>query len=181
MHPIQIIGGLPYEQVRERCHAIKEHDDESLKRSSRVLFEALRKLENPVLLIPVPSHTGEATYLMDIANFIRLRAFRARYPLVIGDYLQSHPHKSFNERKHAGDWPKDGDVKMRWKNTYSQTLFEYYVKDLGCTPVLVDNVVDTGVTARACMKVTGECPVLCLGCTGNCETEPFKLLNKFNK
>lgn len=169
MKPIQIIGALPYQEVRERCHQLKEGSEDVVEKEAVRFAGELLRLWEKILLVPVPGHDGFSGYTNKLAQRIAELCRHHFLPAVYLDVLRAIPHESFNERKHQGYQPQDGDIIIRWLTKGSDMIFNLN-KSLGYMPVLVDNVVDSGVTARACMKVIGECPVLCTGFTGNCET-----------
>lgn len=166
MIEIKIIGSRDYEEVRADCHAVKTAapGDEVFKRCARRIAESIG---TNCILVPIPSHTGRATDTLTLAKAIRdaLAEKSLRAPVIDG--LECDPHESLCELKHTegGDTDK---VEILMRVTES-ILYEYLVNN---TPVyLVDNVVDTGKTARAALKALPTNGVIAIGYTEKHKTE----------
>lgn len=164
MEPLRLtlIGARPYyEEVRPLCHAVKDGDRDAIREAARRLAGYV---PTQAVLIPVPSHGGEAGVTLELCRAIQRETMAALRPALVADVLRSNPHRSFNDLKHEGVTPTEKDITVAWKS-FADAERIRQARRIGYQPVLVDNVVDTGVTARACMKVTGEIPVLCIGDT----------------
>lgn len=158
---IRIIGARNYEEVRADCHAVKTAapGDEVFKRCARRIAESIG---TNCILVPIPSHTGRAKDTLTLAKAIRdaLAEKGLRAPVIDG--LECDPHESLCELKHTEGVDTD-KVEILMRVTES-ILYEYLVNN---TPVyLVDNVVDTGKTARAALKALPANGVIAIGHTG---------------
>lgn len=145
---IQIIGARPYEEVRDLCHEIKKIT------SARETIEcadyiASKMHKADTVLIPIPSHSGKPTHSKRLAEAIQYSFMKIGkgYCYVI-DILRSEPHESLCKAKQTDKNIDDITLKINSELTPEQikqqlsTNVHYY---------LVDNVVDTGKTARACL------------------------------
>ena len=112
--------------------------------------------------MPIPSHTGRATDTLTLAKAIRdaLAEKGLRAPVIDG--LECDPHESLCELKHRdGGDPDKTEIRTRVREL---SLYEYLMDN---TPVyLVDNVVDTGKTARAALRVLPADGIIAIGTTG---------------
>ena len=158
---IRIIGARNYDEVRDDCHAVKTAapGDEVFARSARGIAEAI---DRNCVLVPIPSHTGRATDTLTLAKAIRdaLAEKGLRAPVIDG--LECDPHESLCELKHRdGGDPDKTEIRTRVREL---SLYEYLMDN---TPVyLVDNVVDTGKTARAALRVLPADGIIAIGTTG---------------
>ena len=161
--PLTVIGARPYEDVRFLCRRVKSEWTAALsKKDIRILH---RPLPSKCVLIPVPGHLGTATYTRDIAEVLSQRTGFPMKDTVVLDCLEGTPRESLCERKHAGETIGDINVSFRIKSkACKDTLRELVEK--GYEPILFDNVVDTGTTAKAAMDALGQtCRVLAIGDT----------------
>ena len=178
MKQIKIIGARPYEEVRDLCHKIKQMDPYIMVHT--IAQQLYPTLPDKCILIPVPSHDGKATYTLKLAKTIVLQdalndtAEKIVKTMDILDILRSAPHKSLCEMKH-----ENGDINKINIDVFQPTFIEKqmllaYVEQ-GYTPVLVDNVVDTGKTAKACLDALGlnEVSILAIGTTQTEKTISF--------
>ena len=166
-----VMGAFPYfdvPSVRETCHAIKSGDAEAIAQQARRLEPFVTSC---TILIPVPGHMGRAIAMRDLAGAIAARARHNGKLVVVADLMECEPHKSLNELKHDGRWPAPGDVVMRCKNRLARGVVRL-AEALGFKVRLVDNVVDSGVTAEACYKVIGPHYILAIGRTENWRRNP---------
>ena len=176
--PFPVIGARPYVLVRDACHRLKQFGERALSAQTRqAFFEAFpltaKELEHlaeavphKALLIPVPGHNGSATYTKALAWAVL--ALCPEKHVFVYDCLEGPQRESLCDRKRKGQPIEDVPVVFRVKDNLLgafnglNPLFEQY------SPVLVDNVVDTGRTAQAAMAALGiECPVLAIGTTEN--------------
>ncbi len=163
MRKITVIGALPYEDVREDCHALKQGDPGAVLRSSQRIAEAL---PGKALLIPVPSHTGVATYTRTLAWAVLREARRLGKEVFLRDVCSCNPRESLCHLKQAGVSVLDLPVEFRLRRgAFDRRELERFAA-LGYARVLVDNVVDTGTTASAMMDAVGESITAAAGDTG---------------
>ena len=170
MEKIKIIGARSYEEVRDLCHEIKQMDAFTIVHTiAQQLYPAL---PDKCILIPVPGHDGKATYTLKLAKAIVLQAtFNDTAEKIVQgidvlDILRSAPHKSLCEIKH-----ENGDANKVKLHVFQPTFLKRQILDAyieqGYAPVLVDNVIDTGKTAKACLDALGldEASILVIGST----------------
>ncbi len=126
------------------------------------------------VLVPVPGHEGYATHSVRMCAAILVATAKANQTdgavkkySTLCDCLSCVPHPSLCVMKHRGEDISRVEVEVQWKNELEKDLFNSYVRD-GLVPILVDNVVDTGKTARSCMRRLGVGPVqvIAIGSTG---------------
>lgn len=163
MRAITVIGALNYESVRDDCHALKRCDRDALARHAARLAEAL-----PIrsLLIPVPSHTGTATYTRALAWAVLRAARKAGKNCFLRDVAVCDPRESLCALKQAGVLTTQAKVSFRLRSkAFDQRELDRF-EALGYVRVLVDNVVDTGTTAGAMMDAVGESIIAAVGDTG---------------
>lgn len=128
--------------TREICHEIKNRNEECYKIMAD-FFLAQEIVDKSCILIPAPQHEGYAVYTKQIAELIAQKSGAA-----VADVIKSTPRKTLYEYKQKclkpmlnftlmkANWPaarQDEDVKM----------------------FLIDNVLDTGQTLKACQRAVG--------------------------
>ena len=166
---LTVIGAIPYQFCSEFCKLVKNADDSAIKTASRILAKSIPE---KCVLIPVPSHFGQATYTRALA---RLIAFNACLWLnknaIYADSLFCNYHESLCELKQKGANIDNVEVNVAVKHAFGDIL-RHYVEE-GRDIVVVDNVVDTGKTASSCIVAIREVvddnvpvKILCLGDTG---------------
>lgn len=140
-------------------------------------------LPSKCILIPVPGHTGKATYTRDLCYRLQKACGHDRDVRVI-DALTGEAHPSLCKAKREGKDTSDIEVKISINYNESnkgnlRMLSETF--DI----VLVDNVLDTGRTMMAAVEAVradGAEPVcLTLGYTGN-DTgfyNPYRMMEAF--
>ena len=134
-----------YQQLKRLAKGVKTRDPKIIQEAAELIRPLIP--ENAVL-IPAPSHTGRATDMLDLAN-----ALAAITPAEVADILQSAPRTSQYQQK------KETGVPMSSKNlgiTLNGVVPE------GKVPVVIDNVVDSGNTAEACVQALGKGVVVSL-------------------
>ena len=161
-HKIRVIGALPYEKVRDDCHAVKAGDQEAIRRHAARIAAAL---PDRSLLIPIPSHTGRATYTSRLAWAIVREARPLRKECFIRDVAICTPRESLCTLKQSGRDISKAKVEFRFRNeAFNKKELEYF-RNSGFRQVLVDNVMDTGTTAMAMMRLIGDAVVAAIGDT----------------
>lgn len=166
MRSINVLGALPYEEVREDCQALKMgltcHNPMTVRCARRI---AERVKFRRCFLVPVPSHHGPAVDTLQLAMAVAEELNRHDDGLAfVCDILESDPHPSLCEVKRSGGDPDAVAFKMRLKAMPAAR----FLRDRPHLPVfLVDNVVDTGHTARACLEALPSASgVIAVGDTG---------------
>ena len=126
-------------KLDQLAHAVKEQDnDEAISEAAKLM--AVHVPSNAVL-VPAPSHLGYATDTLKLANSI---ADIANVPVC--DVLKSEPRDSQYDVK-----------KLTGQPIPSEELGIYKAGELpeDKIPFVIDNVVQTGNTAEACIKALG--------------------------
>lgn len=93
------------------------------------------------VLVPAPSHSGEATDMLDVAN-----AIAERTGVPVADVLRGAERGSQREAKRRGAPIASGDMGITMEGELPE----------GKIPVVIDNVVDSGNTAEACVQALGK-------------------------
>jgi hypothetical protein len=161
---INVIISRPYSEVRNICHGIKNSDLNSLKKAA---FWLAVLIPDKSILIPVPGHDSRQTYMRLIGTAAVFEAEKLGKDIRVLFALDGKEHPSLCELKEKG-LPVDGvDLGIRWstpEKDYRQCLEKNIAE--GYRPVLIDNVIDTGKTIKACLDVIGDADVAVLGNTG---------------
>lgn len=120
------------------CHKVKEMDSDAINYAARNMAKLI-PFRNAVL-VPVPGHTGVSTNAMHLA-----RAIASYTGLPVVDAIRGKSRESNYLAKHAGH-----------PLTEAQMGF-FQVEDLpkGRVPVIIDNCVDTGTSAKAAYHALG--------------------------
>lgn len=127
--------------VPELCHAMKSGNDDAIDYMAR---EMARYVSPGTTLIPVPNRNGTATTTKKLAGTIAWYA-----GCDVADILRGASRK-----KSLYDMKKEG-------MSVSADMLGLYVEgDVPANPVLVDNVVATGTTAMAAMRVIPNAKIL---------------------
>lgn len=174
---LTVIGARPYEWVRDLCKLVKETPGSAPIETAALLLAPSVPKEKTIL-IAAPSHNGFPTYTRRLASEIAIQAHRL-HGINTADFscLVSNEHESLCEMKRKGIDTAGTNVAVRVvSEEMAQTLRNLHAA--GWKFVIVDNVVDTGKTAKACIKairaalntiVPVTIPVLALGDTGRWE------------
>lgn len=161
------IGSAPYEGLLKiLCNAVKDGDREAVEDAAAIL--ASRVTEKTVL-VPVPGRKGYADYTFELAQQIEREVLEkdAHKDVRVFNSLICDEHESLCEVKRAGGDADDVPLNIRFRGLEEENRFnDVYFRE-GYRVLLVDNIVDTGKTARACMDILGDCDALCLCDTGN--------------
>lgn len=179
MKQLNVIGAIPYKFCKEFCHLIKNGNLPAIQTAGRILG---KQLPDKSVIIPVPGCKGKAEYTLDMAKHIcRTGATLHNKRSFILKALKCQPHPSLCEQKKSGGAIDAIDIKMSIIPDQLPILKDLAEK--GFAFVLVDNVVDTGKTARACIDAIHhavnkdvEIFVMAIGDTGVhnilCENKP---------
>lgn len=127
------------ENAREICHDIKQ--SENLEKKTKAIetvaehFSKQNVLTSDDILIPIPQHTGNAEYTLDIANKISELTGAEVY-----DILKCKPHDTMYDQK------KEGKESLEVEMFTTETVPE------GKRVFFVDNVISTGTTYNEAIK-----------------------------
>lgn len=159
----RIIAASGYDSVRDLCHDVKSGLKPAIEQAAKMLAPLVPEM-GFVVLIPVPGHEGTAKYTLELAQAIERETKKYNRNVGVVDCLVCDPHPSLCELKRKGGDPADIELNVRFRDQCGEDVFNkaYQAADRF---VLVDNVVDTGLTARSCMDVVDDCDVLCIGNT----------------
>ena len=132
----------PYPKVRQLAHGLKDGDYASICRAADMMADGIREMAagRNCVLVPIPNHHGRAVYTKTLANEISRRT-----GIPTWDILSCRPHMPLHYAKKNDLKPEGIYLKL---NLYRQVpeLF---------TPIVIDNVLDTGYTAGAAIKAVG--------------------------
>lgn len=133
--------GYPYyEFARELAHRVKEGDKDAIHKAATLLW---KKIPRGSVLVPIPSHYGVATYTMDLAREL---GELAHVPVV--DALRCSPRDTLYGKKLQGRRPQDIDLGIYSSNDVVTSK----ILSRATNVILVDNVVDSGLTYKASME-----------------------------
>lgn len=123
-----------YVKLRDLCHGVKDGDPTAVKEAA-LCFCNMGKIKSDSVLVPVPQHTGRATYMLAIAEYIsRLTG------CAVKDVLRCRPRPRRYETKKKGlDLPTG----------------IFYIEQIHGPCIVIDNVVDTGRTINDCVRFLG--------------------------
>lgn len=159
METIQLIGTRPYESVRELCHAVKDNNERAIVNAASYLAEHIPEL---ALIIPIPNRWGIATNTMQLAVETAIHAHRG---CTYANILKGDFRESLYDLKKAGADVRKIDLGIRLHSDGEKILRKARAEKRPI--ILIDNVIDTGTTARACLRVIGDAMVMAIGDTGN--------------
>ena len=131
-----------YEQYRLLCHGVKDRDEKSFSEAA-ALLAAITPPD--AVLIPIPSHQGRATYMLDIA--LQIAAING---CRVCDCLASAERIKLYDAKMAGV-----NLSIDFHLTKSPTGNLY----------LIDNCIDTGKTYAAARRLLGDIPMITIATT----------------
>ena len=131
-----------YRKVQSLAHKLKRGEKSGIREAAALMADAVRTLGagRSAVLVPIPGHTGRATYTLDLCNALSSLTGTATADLLVGRH-----HLPLYEAK-KNDMKPEG---IRITYTLREPLPE------GSTAILVDNVLDTGHTAWAAVKALG--------------------------
>lgn len=116
--------------LRMLAYGVKDRDEGCIRKAAK-LFDMM--LVDECVVIPMPSHTGEARQMLSVANLLPGRR-------IVVDALRCSPHESNYTQKKDGFTPSDIDM---WCGSLPK---------LGQPVYIIDNVICTGVTAGAALR-----------------------------
>jgi predicted amidophosphoribosyltransferase len=127
-----------YRNLRSMAHKVKNGKAADINKAAKLMAPLIP--ENAVL-IPAPSHTGKVTDMLKLA-----KAIARQTGSEVADILTSAPRESQYDTKKQGNKPiasKDMGISVNGEIPE------------GKIPVVIDNVVDSGNTAEACIRALG--------------------------
>ena len=132
----------PYPKVRQLAHGLKDGDYASICRAADMMADGIRGMAagRNCVLVPIPNHHGRAVYTKTLANEISRRT-----GIPTWDILSCRPHMPLHYAKKNDLKPEGIYLKL---NLYRQVPDQF-------TPIVIDNVLDTGYTAGAAIKAVG--------------------------
>ena len=132
----------PYPKVRQLAHGLKDGDYTSICKAADMMADGIREMAagRNCVLVPVPNHHGRAIYTKTLANEISRRT-----GIPTWDILSCRPHMPLHYAKKNDLKPEGIYLKL---NLYRQVPDQF-------TPIVIDNVLDTGYTAGAAIKAVG--------------------------
>lgn len=121
----------------ETAHAMKEGANWAIIRAAR---EMVRYIPTNAVLVPMPSHTGRATYTLDLCRLIARET-----AATVCDYLRGSERETLYNLKKQGRKPTP------------KKLGFYLSQPLPTDKrvLIIDNVVATGTTAAAAVRAIG--------------------------
>lgn len=144
-------------------HKLKEDDNEVIDYAARSIS---RLLPSNAVIIPMPGHKGEPDHTMKLA-----RAIASYTRLSVLDALRGRERESQYEAKHHGRLL-----------TESQMGFRRIVPlPSDRVPFILDNVVDTGTTAKAAVKALGGGNVVSYAMSDVLLTEEREMKHSFQR
>ena len=132
----------PYPKVRQLAHGLKDGDYASICKAAEMMADGIREMAagRNCVLVPIPNHHGRAVYTKTLANEISRRT-----GIPTWDILSCRPHMPLHYAKKNDLKPEGIYLKL---NLYRQVPEQF-------TPIVIDNVLDTGYTAGAAIKAVG--------------------------
>jgi predicted amidophosphoribosyltransferase len=136
----------------ETAHAMKEGANWAIIRAAR---EMVQYIPTNAVLVPMPSHTGRATYTKDLCRLIA-RETAAE----VCDYLRGKERETLYNLKKQG------------RHILPAKLGFYLSQPLpaGKRVIIIDNVVATGTTAAAAVRAIGGGVVFAYAAATNSQT-----------
>ena len=131
------------------AHSIKEGDSDAIDYAARRMAPLVPA---HAVLVPIPGHHGLADQTLRLAQAL---SSYSHLPFV--DALRGREHESQYEAKRRGHLLSGRDMGF------------YQIRELpaGRIPCLIDNVVDTGATAKAAAEALGNAMVLSFAMSDN--------------
>ena len=142
-----------YRFLKDLCHAVKE-DHEAAEFAGFLMTKVMDFPQNAIL-IPMPSHCGYPTYTYDMCRIIKNRLG----DLHISNCLRCNPHPSLCEVKRKGLDAESVEVQMSLARDSEPSYYKKY------PVILIDNVIDTGKTYEAALKLFPDAHLYVLGIT----------------
>ena len=132
----------PYPKVRQLAHGLKNGKSESIRQAAAMMADNIREMAagKYCVLVPVPNHHGRAVYTKALAEELSRRT-----GIPTWDILSSRPHMPLHYAKKNDLKPEGIYLKLSLYRQVPQMF----------TPIIIDNVLDTGYTAGATIKAVG--------------------------
>lgn len=143
MTPYIAVGGYRG-QLDRLARGVKSRDPKVISEVADLMAPLVPK---DAVLVPAPSHSGKATDMLDLTKAI---AERAGVPMA--DVLSGTERESQKEAKRKGQAIASAEMGIEQTGELPA----------GRIPIVIDNVVNTGNTAEACVKALGRGMVLSL-------------------
>lgn len=147
-------GNYRADRRNETAHAMKEGANWAIIRAAR---EMVQYIPTNAVLVPMPSHTGRATYTLELCRMLAKETAAE-----VRDILRG------SERETLYDLKKQGRHIMPKK-------LGFYVTEPAPTNrriLIIDNVVATGTTAAAAVQAVGRGIVFAYAAATNSQTRP---------
>lgn len=131
-----------YPKVRQLAHGLKDGKQESIKQAAELMADNIKGMAagKYCVLVPVPNHHGKAVYTKALAEELSRRT-----GIPTWDILSCRPHMPLHYAKKNDLKPEGIYLKL---SLYRQVPRMF-------TPIIIDNVLDTGYTAGAAIKAVG--------------------------
>ena len=131
------------------AHSIKDGDTDAIEYAARKMAALV---PNNAVLVPIPGHHGVADQTLRLAQAL---SSYTHLPLV--DALRGREHESQYQ------------AKLRGRVLSGREMGFHQIRELpsGRIPCLIDNVVDTGTTAKAAVGALGDAVVLSFAMSDN--------------
>lgn len=143
---MKIIVMGEYITYRKMCRKVKEGDIKSIEQAARAISTMIPEGST---LVPIPGRFGYAAYTLMLA----IRTAR-KCGLEVENCLRGDVRKGLCEMKKAGEKPEEPVFRKQYRVEKGKKI------------VLIDNVYDTGMTARAARKALGrKCDIAVIGKT----------------
>ena len=141
-HSILAYSTAPYLDVQSLAHGVKDGDTEAIKKAAARIADVINVIPDKqnLVLVPMPSHNGNATYTKVLAEEIAKLT-----GLTTADVLAAKPYSSLYDFKKENGLQ---DIPVPAFNI-EETLPN------GKAPLIIDNVLDTGTTAYAAAHAFG--------------------------
>lgn len=133
--------GADYGSVRNLAHEVKSGDIDAIDKASLIMMNYVPANS---ILIPIPSHTGKATYTLTLANFIAKRT-KSR----VLDILSSDAREMLYKQKMRG--VDVGKINLGFRTDKKDEIGKllHSVRNV----ILIDNVIDSGATYEQAKSV----------------------------
>lgn len=135
-----------YSDFRELCHRLKSGDSLAIQEAASIISSELAFPEDSIL-VPMPSHLGYATDMISLAECI---SRMTGIPFL--DAFQGNSRHSVYVAKKHGQILTAEELGFRLKADIPD----------GLRPLILDNVIATGLTAYAALDVIPEASVIAL-------------------
>ena len=157
------LGDYSIPEIRDLAHGVKDRHDVATHVAAAALSRVITEMAdaNKVVLVPMPSHNGYGGGVEKLC-----REMSDLYDIPYEDVLYSSPYESlYSWKKQHPNEPLPDLLFGARKDRINNKI-----------PVFIDNVIDTGHTARAALDALGGNPVMVVvGSTGKHQTEGDEL------